>query len=313
LNAQVQNINIGGSFSGSFMVSGSGEADYNIGGSPYLSEAWMYGTLEMKGDLVEEQKNDRKTDAQLRQYEQMIAKIDAMIVKLSDPSFEIGGLSLDMDAAEGVDEEGFDLPIRNMDFEGMEGISEDLRNRLIFHFKQLKGEYEAQINDFFKLNGLFRYNLYAQEFEMVYGLDTFAITAPFNVKHINISNMSFMHGLYVQRGASGPKLGSAYFQILSEGKCRLLMRHDVKIKSGSGPVTHGWASGGDAFVHYQQLYYQRGDGTEVKVLKNRKKSIKMLFADKEEEMQRFIRSENININQEAGLIRVFSYYNSLDI
>jgi len=267
----------------------------------------------MKAELVENQKNNRKTSAQLKQYQQMIAKIDAMINKLSDPSFEVTGLALAMDAAEEEGPENYDLRINNMDFSGMQGISEELRNKLIFHFKQLKGEYEAQINDFFKLNGLFRYNLYAQEFEMVYGKDTFAITAPFNVKHISISNMRFMHGLYVRRGSATPRLGSAYFQILSDGRCRLLLRHDVKIKSGSGPMTHGWAASGDAFVQSQQLYYQSGDGTEVRVLKKRKKEIKNLFADKAEEIQRFIRSEKINLSDDAGLVQVFNYYNSRDI
>ena len=44
-SSQVRNINIAGSFSGSFLLSGSSEAAYEILGSPYLSETWMFGSL----------------------------------------------------------------------------------------------------------------------------------------------------------------------------------------------------------------------------------------------------------------------------
>ena len=231
-SSQVQNINIGGSFSGSFMLSGSGEAAYEISGSPYLSETWMFGSLEMKGDIVEQARSDQKK--------------------------------------------------------------------------------KAQISEFLKINGLFRYNLYAQEFEMVHNRDTFAIVAPFHIKSISFSNMKFLPGLYVRRSGSRPYLGSAYFQVLSEGRCKLLMRHDVKIKSGGGPVTYSWAGGSDAFVQYQQLYYQEAEGAEVVLLKKRKKSIRKLFADRSDEVEEFIRREKINIKDNAGLTKVFNYYNSLE-
>jgi hypothetical protein len=225
-SSQVKSVNIGGSFSGSFMLSGGSEAVYEITGSPYLSETWMFGSLEMKGDLVKEARSDE--------------------------------------------------------------------------------------DDKVKIDGLFRYNLYAQEFEMVYNRDTFAITAPFNVKSISISNMNFLHGLYVKRGGSRPYLGSAYFQVLNEGECKLLLRHDVKISAGGGPVTYNWAGGADAFVQYQQLYYQESEGAEVVLLKKRRKSIRKLFADRSDEVEKFVKMERININDNAGLARVFNYYNSLD-
>lgn len=312
-SSQVRNVNIGGSFSGSFLLSGSSEAAYQIAGSPYLSEAWMFGSLEMKSDFVNESGSDRKKKAQLHEYQVRISKINSLIEKLSDPDYKATGLALTM---EGTDPEGneleYDLRISNNDFSGIPGITEGLEGNLLNHLEKLRGEYEAQINEFYKINGLFRYNLYAQEFEMVYNNDTFAIVAPFHVKSISISNMKFLHGLYVKRGGRRPYLGSAYFQVLSEGKCKLLLRHDVKIKGGGGPITYSWAGGADAFVQYQQLYYQESEGAEVVHLKKRKKSIRKIFPDHSDEVEEFIRREKINIKDNAGLARVFNYYNSLD-
>jgi hypothetical protein len=313
LFSQIQNVNIGGSYSGTFMLSGSGSPEYAVAGSPYLSETWMFGFLEMRSDLVKQVRSDKNEKARMEEYRMMISKINALIEKITDPETKAKGLAL---IREGTDQHGndlaFDLRILNSDFSGMSGITDELQKNLLKTLEKLRDDYEAQINDFFKLNGLFRYNLYAQEFEMVYQKDTFAITAPFNVKSISISNMKFLYGLYVRRTGRHPHLGSSYFQILSDGDCKLLMRHDVKIKSGGGPVTYNWAGGADVFVQYQQIYYQKTEGSEVILLKNRRKNIFKLFDDKAEEIKKFIRAENINIQDDAGLIRVFNYYNSLN-
>ncbi|MFH0758349.1 MAG: hypothetical protein V2B15_13760 [Bacteroidota bacterium] len=313
LFSQIQNVNIGGSYSGTFMLSGSGSPEYAVAGSPYLSETWMFGFLEMKSDILKQARSDKTEKTRLEEYRMMISKINALMEKISDPETKAKGLAL---IREGKDQQGddieFDLRIFNSDFSGISGITDELQKSLLNYLERLRDDYEAQINDFFKLNGLFRYNLYAQEFEMVYQKDTFAITAPFNVKSISISNMKFLYGLYVRRTGQHPHLGSAYFQVLSDGDCKLLMRHYVKIKSGGGPVTYNWAGGADVFVQYQQIYYQETEGSEVILLKNRRKNIFKLFADKAEEMKKFIRAEDINIQDDAGLVRVFDYYNSLD-
>lgn len=313
VHAQVQNVNIGGSYSGTFMITGSGNPSYEIAGSPYLSETWMYGSLEMKSEVVQKSSKDREVKKHLKQYQVTIAKIDAVLEKLNDPAFDPSGLVLHMEpAGDSTGITSFDLRIPNDEFVGMEELTADLRERLTLYFERLKGEYEAEINDFFKLKGLFRYNLYAQEFEMIYNRDTFAITAPFNIGKISISNMEFMYGLYVKRNGKIPKLGSAYFQILSNGNRKLLRRHDVAIKAGGGPVTHNWAGGADAFVQYQQLYYQAEEGGEVVLLKKPGKCVRELFSDRLEEVEAFIREKDLNLRREGDLAVVFDFYNSLD-
>ena len=309
--AQIQNVNILGTYTGTFMLSGT-TTDYEIAGSPYLSETWMFGSLEMKGDIIEKTRESREVKSQLRRYTAMIEKIDRMIEKLSDPDFRATGLALTMKSFGGADlDTSYNVWIANSDFDGMEDITGELEDKLLFYLEQLKAAYEAEINDYFKISGLFRYNLYAQEFEMVYGRDTFAIAAPFDLKSITISNKKFIHGLYVKRGSRRPYLGSSYFEVIADGDCKLLMRHDVRIKSSGGPVTHSWAGGGDAFVQYSQLYYQKEEGSEVILLKNRKKKIRELFADRSGEMERFIRSEHLRIKHADDLARLFDHYNEL--
>ncbi len=310
--SQIQNVNISGTYSGTFMIGGS-SAKYQVGGSPYLSETWMYGSLEMKGNIIEQTRKSKEVKKQLIQYNTLISRVDKLIEKLSDPEYHVSGMALSL---EGQDEAGrdssYNVWIENSDLEGIEKITEELGENLLFHLEQLKAAYEAKVNEFFKIDGLFRYNLYAQEFEMIYGRDTFSITAPFDLESITISNKKFIHGLYIKRISRRPYLGSSYFEVLSEGDFKLLMRHDVKIKSGGGPATYSWAGGGDAFVQDHHLYYQPSEGAEVVLLKKRKKNIRELFAGSTGEIDQFIRAERLHIKRIPDLIRVFDHYNQIN-
>ncbi len=65
-------------------------------------------------------------------------------------------------------------------------------------------------------------------------------------------------------------------------------------------------------IKYIQLSGICGLGMQVVLLKKRRKSIRKLFADRLDEVEVFIKREKINIKDNAGLTRVFNYYNSLD-
>ena len=308
---QVQSINIAGSYSGSFLISTSSEP-YQIAGSPYLSESWMYGTVEMKSDLVEGA--SVRDSKKIAEYRQSIRKCDALIEKLTDPRYETRGLSLIMEEIGNVEKDGAqEVEILHEDFDNLPEVTREIESKLLGYLAQLRAGYEAQIEEIHKVNGLFRYNLYAQEFEMVYDRDTFAIVAPFNVASISVSNKKFIHGFFVKKGWIQDYLGSSYFEVLNEGKFKLLLRHAVKIKGGDAPVTYNWANSGvDAFVKYSQLYYQERDGSEILPLKKKKKVLKELFDEKYERVHSFIREERLNLKNQKDLAEIFSYYNSLE-
>ena len=311
LFAQIQSVNIAGSFSGSFLLSGSSEP-YQIAGSPYLSESWMYGTIEMKSEAL--QSSSIQSDNKRKAIEKAILKCDRLIEKISDPRYGTEGVALlirDMDdVGEGKMET---VELLHGDFENLDELTGEVRSSLLAYLTQLRAGYEARIREFEKVNGLFRYNLYAQEFEMVYDRDTFAIIAPFNVQRISVSNMSFIHGFFVTREMSRTYLGSSYFQVLNEGECKLLVRHAVKISGGNAPVTYSWASaGGDAFVPYQQLYYQDHAGSEILELKKRRRQLRKIFGKHYDEVISFMKAEDLNLKKSDDLALLFGYYNNLD-
>jgi hypothetical protein len=313
INAQVQNVNIAGSYSGVFTISSTTE-EYKISGSPYLSESWMYGTIELNRAMISKSRDTLKAADGISQHTEMINKCNDLIQQISDPKYQTIAFKLTMaEINKRNDEHAIDVEFSKTDFDEMPEIIKEFKDKLLTFLTEQRDEYESDMNEINQLNGLFRYNLYAQEFEMIYDMDTFAIKAPFDVQGIFLSNKKFIYGFYVDRDFGHDYLGSSYFEVLNEGTCKLLIRHDVKIKNNSGPVTYKWAGdGSDSFVKFTQLFYQKKDGMEVIVLKKTKKNLRKIFADKFEEIQRYIRNEKINVKDESDLIKVFTYYNNLD-
>ncbi len=314
IGAQVKNINISGSFQGVFTVSGI-DKDYKVAGSPYLTESWMYGTLELKEAFLNETGGGgNSTASRTEENIEMIRKCNELIERVSDPEYRTVALKLTRTGTRHYNRRiHSDVELSESEFEELPVVANDLEEKLLAFLVEIRNQYESGFKEVNRIDGLFRYNLYAQEFEMIYGSDTLAIRSPLDIKSISLSNKKFIYGFYIEREFGNDYLGSSYFEVLNEGGCKLLVRHNVKIKSQSGPVTHSWAGGeGDSFVKIRQLYYQKAEGMEVKHMKKNRKCLKEIFADRYYEIEQYIRSERININDEKELIKVFNYYNSLD-
>jgi hypothetical protein len=87
----------------------------------------------------------------------------------------------------------------------------------------------------------------------------------------------------------------------------------VKISGGNAPVTYSWASaGGDAFVPYQQLYYQDHAGSEILELKKRRRQLRKIFGKHYDEVISFMKAEDLNLKKSDDLALLFGYYNNLD-
>jgi hypothetical protein len=318
VESQVQSLKISGSFNGSFLLSNTPEP-YQIAGSPYLSENWMYGTIEIKSEVTESSSLQSKRRKTL--LEQAVHRCDLLIEKISDPRYRTEGISLILEKVESEGEEDLgegeknieEVEILHHDFKDLEQLTGKFESDLLGYLTLLRARYEAQIDEIEKINGLFRYNLYAQEFEMIYDRDTFAIIAPFNVRSISVSNMKFIHGFYVEESVSRLYLGSSYFQVMNDGECKLLVRHAVKIRGGGAPVTYNWANAeGDAFVQFEQLFYQVRDGSEIRPLKKRKSALRDLFGERYEKVMLYMKTEDLSLKKSEDLARMFSYYNLLD-
>jgi hypothetical protein len=151
---QVTNVNIAGSYDGVFTISSSSQ-DLKIAGSPYLSENWMFGTLELKKALLSNATSKDKTDEQVQQHIEMIKKCDDLIQKISDPDYKTTGLTLSRTKTDhkGRDVDA-DIDINDSDIKELAGIIEGFQGDLLSYLTQLKAEYLSGLEEISRIDGL---------------------------------------------------------------------------------------------------------------------------------------------------------------
>jgi hypothetical protein len=102
--------------------------------------------------------------------------------------------------------------------------------------------------------------------------------------------------------------GAGFMQILSEGKIGLLKQTEIIFKKANYHVAMHVGSPDHQFVRKTHLYYLV-DKTFRPVPKA--KRVLSIFPDHHEELQRFIKINQLDLNQEYHLQALTDYYNSL--
>lgn len=132
------------------------------------------------------------------------------------------------------------------------------------------------------------------------------------VKHLmwtdSITNTPqyFVNGQEFKNEEGAPYLG--FFQILAEGGISLLKLTTVKFKPADQNPTHNTGIKDNRFMKNTELYYAQGQ--KAMELPNRKGILKLMESHKEE-VDKFIKVNQINLSVERHLIALFDYYNSL--
>ena len=165
-----------------------------------------------------------------------------------------------------------------------------------------------------ELEGLFRYNVYGQELEMVYNEDTLGISAPFSVGELSLSNKRFIHSLLIEKEYREKYLSAAFFEVVYDGNCQLLIKHRADVENNSYSTTYmgGGGDGRDYYVHKSSYYYKIAPGTAAKKVKRRKKDLLRIFGSHETEIKSYMKSERINPRVDEDLLALFRYYNEIE-
>ncbi len=99
-----------------------------------------------------------------------------------------------------------------------------------------------------------------------------------------------------------------FFQILSEGEISLFKLNTVTFKPADHNPTHYTGSKDNRFIKHTELFYAKGKSALE--LPNRKGILKMMESRKEE-VDKFVKVNELNLTVERHIIALFDYYNSL--
>lgn len=209
--------------------------------------------------------------------------------------------------------------IKGLDYIGEFTISSSSRKSTLFtkgspYYNRdfMFGELELQNGA--KMNGLFRYNIYNQEFEVIVKKDTLIVSEPTKVKTINFAGKSFIYSLILEKKGGDSYISGAYFETLNNGNCKLLIKRKINLRENKY-VDYYAGGGGDGSQRYipEKSYYIKisEDKPAIK-LKRKNKFVVELFPNHQTEIEKFIADNDLNIRKDKELLKIIEFYNQLN-
>ena len=149
-----------------------------------------------------------------------------------------------------------------------------------------------------------RYDIYNQQIQFVRENDTLAFSKPEEVMYFILDDRNFIYAVFQQEGGG---LGSGYFEILTDGDCKLLLRRTIKYHAD--PESKPGLTE-EVFVRESEYFIIKDEGV-AKPVRNCRKSVLCAFKDKEEQVDDFLEVNDIKMKTCDDLKKVVEYYNSL--
>jgi len=160
-----------------------------------------------------------------------------------------------------------------------------------------------------KFNVNVRYDVYANEMHLKDSNEIFAIIRPEKVKLIEAGNLKFIYSLYVKSSGEENTRGSSYFVLNTDGKCKLLIKKNVRVQDAEPPKLYTEAKPAKFILTSDTYYLKLDDNIAVKI--GNKKELLAVLEDKKEAISNFIGSKKLNVKDIEDLVSIISYYNGL--
>ncbi len=172
---------------------------------------------------------------------------------------------------------------------------------------------ELELQDGNMLKGLFRYNIYAQELELIVEKDTLIINDPAKIKNIDFSGKKFIYSLILDDKKRKDYISGAYLEALNNGNCKVLIKREINLRENRYVAYYG-GGGGDGSQRYipKLSYYLRlSDDKPALKLKKSKRSIIKILDDHKKEIEKYISDNKLKLTKDKDLVKVVEYYNTL--
>jgi len=148
-----------------------------------------------------------------------------------------------------------------------------------------------------------RYDLYHQQVQFIQENDTLAFANPEELSCFVIDQRKFIYTEFNNKGIRE----KGYFEVLSDGACKLLLRRCIKYHLAPEKVDN---LRDEIYVRECEYFLQKKD-EPAKQIKACRKSVLCAFNDKEAEIKHYMKDNGLKMNTCDELKDVVAYYNSL--
>lgn len=152
-----------------------------------------------------------------------------------------------------------------------------------------------------------RYDIYADEMHLKNLDQIFAIIKPQKLNVISTDSIDFIYS-GLSNSPNDNSIDYSYFIIRLDGRCRLLIKKNIRIQDAEPPKPYQNAKPAE-FIHLKDSYYLKaGEKNAVPVSK---KAIQWFTSDRKEAVEMFINTNKLNLKRPQDIERVIEYFNSL--
>jgi hypothetical protein len=107
-----------------------------------------------------------------------------------------------------------------------------------------------------------------------------------------------------------PPIQAKYYEVMNEGKTQWLIHWRKTILKANYTGAYNAGRTADEFIIKDDQFILKADGT-LHELKKNKKTILKILSDKQAEIEKYLKEQKINLNEQADLIKLLDFYNSL--
>ena len=152
-----------------------------------------------------------------------------------------------------------------------------------------------------------RLNTYTDNIELDVNDTVKVLSSPDIIDHIDFGHRHFIYSRFKE----GVFHKNGFFEVLTQGNCKLLLRRESIIKREQLPASN-YAGGNyrDYFRTSQTYYIKKGNSPAVRISKS-KKSILNALGNHRSELGKYIKDHHLKLAKEDDIIDLIYYYNSL--
>lgn len=152
---------------------------------------------------------------------------------------------------------------------------------------------------------LYRYNMCTQQMEFINEGDTLAIAIPEEIESLSFADHTFVFEEYEKNG----QVKKAYFELLVDGKCKLLVYRWITYKYVEDMDDCGARYASERNFLKEEYYVSKDDHTAILIPESKRRFVEMM-SDKDIDMKSYMKVNKLKVCREDDLEKLISYYNA---
>ena len=154
-----------------------------------------------------------------------------------------------------------------------------------------------------------RYDIFANAMHLENKGEVFAIIHPEKVMMLETDSLNFIFSKIIQSPDEKATNDGSYFILKADGKCRMLIKKNIRIQDSEPPILIEEAKPPKFVVTNDTYYLKLKDAGAVRVKND--KDLFSVLGEQEAALTKFIRSNKLKIKNVEDLAKIVTYYNSL--